>query len=192
MINLKINKRLLHLAVVTTMGSCIVVGASVVSAEPGLYVGGAIGWGRVDGSDFDDDNAVYKIFAGGKFNDYIGVEIAANDYGEAERGIFASELTGNTAAVVGYWPLGDNFELFAKAGNMWWRDKVTVLGTYDDTISGDEIFYGLGANFKFNESLALRVEMERYKVDLSQEEIGVDLDDTYNVDVASVGMAFSF
>lgn len=192
MTNSTLRKQLTGFALAVTAGVGIAFSFTPSATAAGLYLGGAIGWGRVDGSDFDDDDPVYKIFAGGKFTDYFGVEIAAHDFGEARDSGYKSELSGYSAAVAGYLPLGDNFELFAKIGNMWWRDKVTVLNTFRDTIDGDEIFYGLGGNFNFNESLSLRLEIERYKVDLSEDEIGVDLDDTYNVDVASVGLLFNF
>ena len=100
MFHLKIKKQVINATLAAIAGSVIYV-ASNVSAEPGLYVGGAIGWGRVEDSDFDDDDPAYKILAGGKFNDYIGVEVAANDYGEAKRRGYSSELRGNTVAVVG-------------------------------------------------------------------------------------------
>ena len=32
-------------------------------------------------------------------------------------------------------------------------------------VTGNENFYGVGANFHFNKTIALKVEMERYKVD---------------------------
>ena len=50
-----------------------------------------------------------------------------------------------------------------KAGNVWWEDDVEVLGVSSDH-DGEEIFYGVGMNFNFTETVALRVEMERYKV----------------------------
>jgi hypothetical protein len=190
--NLKLGKQLTSLSLAIAAGFGIASSFTPSAAAAGLNLGGTIGWGQVDGSDFNDDNPVYKIFAGGKFNDYVGVEVAAHDFGEAKDKGYSSKLRGYSAAVVGYLPLGDNFDLFAKIGNLWWHDKVSVLDTFHKNIDGDEIFYGVGANFNFNETLALRLEMERYKVDLSQNEIGVKLDNTYNVDVASIGLQFSF
>jgi len=192
MTNLKLKKQITGVSLAIAAGLGIATLFTQPAAAAGINLGGAIGWGRVESSDFDDDNPVYKVFAGGKFNDYVGVEAAYHDFGEAEDTGYSSKLRGYSAALVGYLPLGDNFDLFAKIGNLWWHDKITVLDTFHDTVDGDEIFYGIGANFNFNEALALRIEMERYKVDLSADEVGVNFDDTYNVDVASVGLQFSF
>ena len=47
-------------------------------------------------------------------------------------------------------------------------------------------------NFNFTKTLALRVELERYKVELSQNEIGAGVDGSFDVDVASVGLVLNF
>lgn len=190
--NSKLNKRVVSIALCATMGSASLMFAGQVAAEPGLYVGGAYGQSRVNDSDFDDDNQALKAFVGGKFNDYLGLELAANDYGNAEGNGYSSDLTGVTLALMVYLPLTDSFELFVKGGQLWWENDVKVLNTFDDTLDGEEIFYGAGMNFNFTETLSLRVELERYKVELSQSEIGVGVDGSSDVDVASVGLLLNF
>lgn len=189
--NLKSTRPITRLALSVIAGSGLAVMSSITLAVPGVYVGAAYGIARPDGGDFDDNTQVLKAFVGGKFNDYIGVEAAANDYGEAKGSGYKSELGGYSLALVGYLPLGDHFDLFAKAGNMWWKDDYTILG-YSNDATGNEIFYGVGAQFNFNEHIALRFEMERYNVDLSSDEIGINIDGTYDVDVASLGAVFTF
>ncbi len=193
---LKAKKQMGNIALAMTVGSSIVFATNSAWAEPGFYVGGAYGQNSVNDSDFDDKNPAIKIFAGGKFNDYIGLEAAINDYGEAERTGYSAELSGNTLAVVGFLPIMDCCELFIKGGQLWWKDKVEVLDTFSDTLNGNESFYGVGADFNLSESksssIALRLEMERYKVELSQNEIGADVDGSSDVDVASVSVLFNF
>jgi len=188
----KLNKQVAGIALCATIGSAAIIFAGNAAAEPGMYVGGAYGQSRVDDSDFDDNNPAYKIFVGGKFNDYIGLELAGNDFGEAESGIYSSDLTGVTLALMVYLPLTDSFELFVKGGQLWWENDVKILNTYNDKLDGEELFYGVGMNFKFTDTLSLRVELERYKVELSQNEIGVGVDGSFNVDVASVGLLLNF
>lgn len=192
MMNLKLNKQVTGIALCATMGSASMMFAGHAAAEPGMYLGGAYGQSRVDDSDFEDDNEALKVFVGGKFNDYIGLELAGNDYGESENNIYSSDLTGLTLALMVYLPLTDSFELFVKGGQLWWEADTEVFGTYDDTLDGEETFYGVGMNFNFTDTLSLRVEMERYKVELSQSEIGVGVDGSSDVDVASVGLLFNF
>lgn len=189
--NFKRTKPIARLALTVVAGSGFAIAAHTAVANPGIYIGAAYGVASLDGENFDDDTQVLKGFVGGKFNDYIGVEAAANDYGEAEGSGYESELTGYTLAVMGYLPLGDHFDLFAKFGNLWWKNDFTVLG-YSDDVSGDEMFFGAGAQFNFGEHFALRLEWERYEVELSSDEVGIDLDTTYDVDVASLGVVFTF
>lgn len=179
------------IAFAVATGSGLLAATSSASADPGFYIGAEYGMGRIDGGDFEDDSQVLKAFAGGKFNNYIGVEAAAIDFGEAEDNGFKSELSGATLAVVGFMPFTDSFEVFVKAGNLWWENDLEVLG-FDSSQDGSEIFYGAGVNFYFNETIALRLELERYEVELSAEEVGIDIDVTTDVDVASVGVVFNF
>ena len=189
---LKISKKTTSLAFAIAIGSGTLIAANTAFAEPGVYIGAGYGEGRVNNSDFNDNRPAMKAFVGGKFNDYIGIEGAINDYGKAENKGYSAALKGNTAALVGYLPLTKSFDLFIKGGKLWWRDNVTVLDTYHHTLKGDENFYGVGADFHFNKMLAMRAELERYKVELSSNEIGVDVDGSSNVDVASLGVVFSF
>lgn len=179
------------IAIAATMGTGMLFASSTASAEPAFYIGGSYGMSRVDNSDFSDNTNVLKAFAGGKFSDYIGIEAAALDYGSAEDNNFKSDLTGMSLALAGFLPFTNSFEGFIKVGNLWWENDVRFLG-FKDSLDGEELFYGVGANFYFNKTLALRIEMERYEVELSSDEIGVDLNGTTDVDVASVGLLFNF
>jgi OmpA-OmpF porin, OOP family len=179
-------------ALAAMIGIGLLVTTNQAMADSGLYLGLGYGASRVNNSDFDDDDTAKKVFVGAKFNDYFGLEAAANDYGGTADEGYSSELKGNTLALVGFLPVTDRFDFFVKGGKLWWRDKISVLDTYRDTLDGDENFYGAGVNFNFGESVSLRLEMERYKVELSQDEIGVDLDEKYDVDVAGVGIAVNF
>lgn len=192
MIKTTIRKKTVQAAWALTMASSLLLVASNAVAEGGFYAGGALGASRVNDSDFDDDDRTIKGFAGGKFNDYIGIEVALHDFGKAEEGIFSSELRGASVAAIGFLPLGKSFDLFLKGGMMHWEDEVRVGNVYNDKLDGEEAFVGVGADIHFTERFALRIEMERYKVELSDDGVSVFLDDSYNVDVASVGGMFSF
>lgn len=189
--NSKGMQKVAGIALAVSMGSGILVASIPASAEPGFYVGGAYGLGRVNSNDFDDDTSVLKAFVGGKFNDYIGLEAAVHDFGEAEDMGFKSELTGASIAVVGFMPFTESFEVFIKGGNLWWENDLSFLG-FSSTQDGEEFFYGAGFNFYFNETFSVRLEMERYEVELSSDEVGIDINGTADVDVASVGVILNF
>jgi len=190
----KLNKQLASVALKAIMGTGLLCASTLTLADNDtrFYVGAEYGQSRVNESDFDDDDSALKLFIGGKFNKYIGVEGAINDYGETESTGYSSELKGNTAAIVVFLPIMNNFDLFAKGGRLWWRNDVSVLDTFDEELDGTENFFGLGASFHFNKNVSLRAEMERYEVDFSEDEIGVDVDAEADVDVASIGIAFQF
>jgi len=196
MINLSTKKLATRVALAVTLGSSVFLSANNAladaKADSGFYVGGGYGQSRVNDSDFNDNNPASKLFAGLKFNNYIGIEGAMNRYGTAEHAGYTSKLTGNTLALVGFLPLSDNFNIFIKGGKLWWRDEVTVLSTFHGTMDGSERFYGVGMNFNLTEMVSFRAEMERYKVELSQNEIGVNVDGSSTVDVASVGILLRF
>ena len=188
MFNLKFNKQAALVALIVTAGSSMSLAAN---ADSGVYIGGAGGESRVNDSDFDDNNRVGKAIVGGKFNNYIGVEAAYNDFGDGGNNGYTYDLTGETLALVGYLPFTDSFNIFAKVGNLWWDDDAKVLGV-SSRHDGEEIFYALGMNFNFTKVLTLRVELERYKVELSQDEIGPGVDGSFDLDVATVGVLFNF
>ena len=194
--NFSNRKQASRVALFVALGSSVFLSANSALADTkedsGFYVGGGYGESRVNDSDFNDNNPASKLFAGLKFNNYIGIEGAINHYGTAEHAGYSSKLTGNTLALVGFLPLSDSFNIFIKGGKLWWRDEVTVLNTFHGTMSGDEKFYGVGMNFNLTEMISFRAEMERYNVKLSQSEIGVNVDGSSTVDVASVGILLRF
>ena len=157
-----------------------------------MYVGGAYGESRVKDSSFNDNDHALKLFVGGKFNPYFGLELAANDFGDASNNGFSSELRGYTLAAVGFLPIMDNIELFGKAGRLWWRDKLSVSDSFSDSYSGNDNFYGVGINFNSTKALSFRVEVERYDVSINSDNIGIDIDSSAKVDVLSVGIGFNF
>jgi hypothetical protein len=192
MITLKMKQKAAHVTLVLAVCSGMAFAASNTFADAGMYVGAAYGESRVNDSDFNGNHPAAKIFLGGKFNPYIGIEGAMNEYGKTSNAGYSSDLKGNTLALMGYLPLSDAFELFIKGGRLWWHDDVTVLNTFDGSMTGNEYFYGVGGNFNFTKTISLRVEMERYNVKLDKGKIGVGVDGSSYVDVASVGILFNF
>ncbi|MBA3582016.1 MAG: porin family protein [Gammaproteobacteria bacterium] len=182
------------------MGFCVgllgLFSFNVQAAE--FYAGGAVGHTRVSKSDFDDKDIAIKGFGGIKLKDYFGIEAALSDFGSSESSGYSSELTALTVAAVGYMslsdflPVADKYEAFVKGGKFHWNNDVKYFNTYSDDISGNDRFYGTGMNIHFNERVALRLEIERYKLDLDEDANGGNLDQKYNLDVASIGAFFKF
>jgi len=186
-----------NIAMTTLVGSSCMLATTQIQAEDGnalgaIYLGAAYGYSRVDNEDFEDNNTVLKAFAGIKVFNFLGIEAAINDFGTAKGTGTSSELKGNTLAIAAFLPLSEHANIFAKVGNLWWDNKITVLDTFNDTLSGNESFYGVGANLAVSDSLAVRFELERYDVILDKDEVGIAFDREFELDVASVGLSFSF
>ena len=137
--------------------------------------------GTVIGADCDDTDTAGKVFGGWKLADWFGLEAAYVDLGTAEIDAPGTSVDldadGFSLSGVGFLPLSDNFDLFAKAGAYTWDVEASgVAGTLDD--DGTDATYGVGARVGLNDNVALRAELERYEID------------DYDVDVASVGVEF--
>lgn len=189
--NSKSAARATELALAAMIGVTVLFASDSVAADSAFYIGGSYGMSRINNSDFDDNTNILKAFAGGKFGDFIGVEAAALDYGSANDNDLKSDLTGASVALVGFLPFTDSFEGFIKLGNLWWENDIRFLG-FKDSQDGEELFYGGGFSFYFNKTLVMRFELERYTVELSSDEVGIDIDGDTDVDVASVGVVFNF
>lgn len=148
----------------------------------------------------DRDNA-YKIYGGYQFNQYIGLEGGYFDLGKfgfAANTQPLGTLTGNTRLngfnldVVGMLPLSDSFAALGRVGinNAQTRDSFTGTGAVNITNpnpSKRETNYklGVGMQYAFNDALAVRAEIERYRVN---DAIG----NKGHVDVFSIGLVYRF
>jgi opacity protein-like surface antigen len=158
-----------------------------VAADNGFYLGGSIGQANLkiddvtDGltvTDFDGDDTAFKLIAGIRPLDWLGVEAAYVNFGEPEDTVFGQNVKadgdGISAFAVGFLPTGP-VDLFAKLGLISWDSKIS--GTFDD--DGTDLAYGVGAQFRV---LGLSIRAEYEKFDISD----VDLD------MISVGLTYTF
>ncbi len=130
-------------------------------------------------SDRDHDTG-YKLFGGYQFNRYIAVEGGYFDLGKF--GYTATttpagsldgsiKLRGFNLDLVGTVPLFYNFSAFGRVGaaNAQARDHFTGTGAVNvinpsPSQRATNIKYGLGLQYDFTRSLAMRLEAERYRV----------------------------
>lgn len=147
--------------------------------EPGFYVGGGVGYFRVDeqdffenGDDLDDDRVSLKAYAGADILPWLSAEAGYVNFGEVgDSSTF--EADGWTVAAIGQLPIG-NFAPYAKVGYMWWdADTVTPAATTSSVNSdGHDWFGGLGVRFALTQVLDMRVEYERYQLDDADLDMG--------------------
>lgn len=150
--------------------------ALAAESDPGFYIGGGLGEANLEIDDvgFDDSDTAFKLFGGYRFNEYFGIELAYFDGGEIEDGqdglpgTVIVEPTGVNLSAVVTAPF-DNFSLFAKLGyaSLDFDTSVRFLGQRFSVDSGseEELSYGAGAAYSFNESFSLRAEYEAFDID---------------------------
>ena len=158
------------------------------AADNGFYLGASVGQanlkiddltsGQLADDDFDADDTAFKLIAGIRPLDWLGVEAAYVNFGEPEDTVVGQKLKadgdGISAFAVGFLATGP-VDLFAKVGLISWDSKIS--GSFDD--DGTDLAYGAGAQFRVL-GLSMRAEYEKF--DISD----VDLD------MVSVGVTYTF
>jgi OOP family OmpA-OmpF porin len=158
-----------------------------VAADNGFYFGGSLGQANLkiddlsDGvatDDFDGDDMAFKLIAGIRPLDWLGIEAAYVNFGEPEDTVFGQKLKadgdGISAFAVGFLPTGP-VDLFAKVGLITWDSK--VAGFDED---GTDFAYGVGAQVRVL-GLSIRAEYERF-----------DAEDVDDLNMISVGLTYTF
>lgn len=170
------------------------VNNAYAGSDSGVYVGGSIGSADLDysddspslnGFDFEDNDTGFKAFIGYNFGLLPLIDIAAEltyvDFGTLEDSVAGNpievESDALTAAGIAGFKLG-LVGLFGKVGVVNWDTDISTL-SIDDSESGTDPFYGLGAKIQLG-SLAARAEYELFELD--------DVD----IDYYSVGASITF
>lgn len=152
------------------------------AAEPvGFYAGAGVGQSLVDEDFADDEDVGYQVFGGYQFHPNWGVEAAYTDFGDVDLKGVPGKVEADTWSLVavGTLPFTDKFSGYAKAGFHSWDAEARSGGVRigDD---GTDPTYGLGLQYRFTDSVALRGEYSRFEMD--------DAD----VDLAQLQVRFDF
>jgi OOP family OmpA-OmpF porin len=149
----------------------------------------------------DERDAGYKLFGGYQFNRYFALEGGYFDLGEFDFNAHTTppgtldgslELNGINFDAVGILPFTEKFSAFGRIGVNYAKAKASIDGTgavstLDPNSSeyGTNYKLGVGIEYAFTRSVAMRVEAERYRIDDS-------LDAKGDVDLFSVGVLYRF
>lgn len=160
--------------------------------DTGPYIGANYGMYKSRGDEFEDDNDYYEFIAGYRFIPFFGVEVNYADFGRYGGDVASAELDGWGIAAVGFLPLTDSFNIYAKAGQFFSNVDVRLAGFQDD-FDDEQIFYGVGVNFVVADPLSISVEYNRYKVEIDDSNWPVSLDSSdTDIDTIKIGAKFSF
>lgn len=146
----------------------------------------------------DSRSLGFKVFGGYQFNKYFGVEGGFVDFNDVKA---SSTVTGParsvytkvdndawTLAAVGTLPVSKRVSVFGKVGAASWSSDLRTVSTNATGITASatkgsddyDVFYGLGASYALLDSIDVRAEIERYKLD------------NLDINLITAGMAFKF
>jgi OOP family OmpA-OmpF porin len=149
----------------------------------------------------DNRDTGYKVFAGYLFNKYFAVEggyFNLGSFGFTSTTTPAGTLHGNiklegaNVDLVGILPITEKFSAFGRVGAIYADAKDSFSGTGLVTVlnpnpsKGDANYKaGVGLQYAFNESLGMRLEAERYRINDAVGNRG-------DIDLVSVGLVYRF
>lgn len=176
------HKKLLSRTLFAVLISAAAFGAQAAETT-GFYAGAGAGQSLVDEASYDDEDTAFSAFGGYQFNRWFGLEAGYADFGQLEPGIAGADLEASSVylTAVGTLPFTEKFSGYAKAGLQRWNLDTAIpglTGTADD--SGTDPTYGVGLQYRFNDTVALRGEYSRYEIE--------DLD----ADLAQLQVRFDF
>ena len=156
---------------------------------------------RVNSMTEDDSSSGYKLFGGYQLNRNFAVEGGYYDLGRFSYSsitIPASSFSGNTRVqgvnldLVGMLPITDRFSVIGRVGAAYAHSTVDITRTgfipanLFETRKNDTYGkVGLGLQYALTEALAVRAELERYRVNDPVRNRGY-------IDMASVGLIYRF
>lgn len=157
------------------------------------YIGATVGrsdydLGCVSGYGCDNNDTAFKIFAGGKLYNALGMELGYVNLGRADIAGGRTRAQGaNISLVVGIPVWGDRFGINGKVGTTYgWTNTGASAPDYETgKESGWGLSYGAGATYAITRNTELRVDWDRYRFDFR----GAGHQD---VDLLSAGVNFRF
>lgn len=163
---------------VALAGSLALLPGLASAADPSAYLGGGLGYYRLNDDDFldeddrfRDDRWSWRAFGGAQFNEILSAEAGYMDLRKLSDGALRLEADGWFIAGMAHLPLTSGFAPYAKVGNLFW-DVTASSPLGSASRSGNDLFYGVGARFTLSEALQLRLEYDRMAIDDSDVDMG--------------------
>lgn len=135
------------------------------------HAGVSAGPSRLDadcpaGTSCDDKDYMFRAYAGGRFNNTIGLELGVLNLGKYQRGGGDTDGWGADIALLAGIPIGANSAIFAKAGAIYARTEVNGTGLETGKERGFGARFGVGGQVGLTKEWAIRADLDRYKLPL--------------------------
>lgn len=181
-------RKAIRLSTAAVIAPALLFGLSLpaAAADNGIYIGGSVGRANLEieniagigAVDFKGDDTGWKLIAGIRPLDWLGIEASYVNFGEPDDRIAGQSIRadgdGISAFAVGFLPVGP-VDLFAKGGLISWDSKIAGFGE-----DGTDLAYGAGVQFRLL-GLSLRAEYEIFDAG------GVD-----DLNMLSIGVTYTF
>ena len=145
-------------------------------------------------ADIEDSDTSFSFGVGHWFNENVAAEAFYRDYGKVSAGVNATDgldslsekdefsASGLGVGILGFAPLSEAFSLFARIDlvNLDAETKYSYSDTFGNSAGGKEddtnmkLGLGLGAQYSFNNTIAIRGDFQRIEAELEQFEEDID------------------
>lgn len=155
--------------------------------------------GRIDLTTVDKEDVGAKLFVGKNFNRYVAVELSYFDLGSFSYQAHTSNgnslnrevgVRGGSLDLIGTIPMGERFSVYGRIGGTYAMVRDDYTGNVGPAVTSPNgrnksgnVKVGVGLEYKFSEALAVRGEIERYRVKDA-------LDQRDDVNFASVSLVY--
>lgn len=178
--------------------------------DGGFYVGAGVGNFMIDIDDFEEGvnfsggDTAFKLIGGYKLNQFFGAELEYIDggtvddkYSDGADSVLkvGIDISGFNLSLLGAFPIGEQFDVFAKLGVMNWDAdiKASISGPLCDELvkfgescseresdDGSDFSWGIGGSWYFMENFGARLEYQAFEIE--------DAD----TDMISLGVTYTF
>lgn len=126
-----------------------------------FYLGFGLGNGSY--SEADESAVTYGLFGGYHLNEVLGLELGWTNLGDIESGAQSSSASAAHLALLGKLGLRTNLTLLAKLGlTSWSYDFEDKDASVNESDSGNNVFYGVGADYDITGSSTVRFMFENF------------------------------
>lgn len=169
-------KNVNKLFALTVLSACTIApfAAAEDAGSQQTYLGGGVGYSKVNGEDFTNVNGdisesqgSWKAIVGVKMSPMLSLEGQFIDFGAANRNTDHVKATAWTAGAV-LNVFGENpISPYGKVSALFWETD-NFFNNISMNQSGTDLALGIGVRFTFAGRLSLRTEYERFEMDNTQ------------------------